>query len=75
MLTLCLACHAKVTRTFYVQGNWPEFLRTLWRAQHPEGHEQTELDFTVQPAPAKAIPLFEGVLTVELKRGVARTRS
>ena len=25
MLTLCLPCHAKVTRTLYVQDDWPEF--------------------------------------------------
>lgn len=75
MLTLCLACHAKVTRTFYVQDDWPEFLRVLWREQHPEGHEQTGLDFAVQPAPAKAVPLFEGVLAVEPKCRDARTRS
>ena len=29
MLTLCLACHAKVTQTLFVNKDWPEFLRTL----------------------------------------------
>ncbi len=32
MLTLCLACHAKVTRTLCLQDNWPEFLRVVERA-------------------------------------------
>ncbi len=40
MLTLCLACHAKVTRTLFVQDDWPPFLRELWREQHPDCHEQ-----------------------------------
>ena len=75
MLTLCLPCHAKVTRTFYVQNEWPEFLRILWREQHPEGHEQTGLDFAVQRAPARAVPLFDGILVVEPKRRVGRARS
>ena len=58
MLTLCLACHAKVTRTFLVQDDWPEFLRVLWREQHPEGHEQHALDFAAKLPPAKNVPLF-----------------
>ena len=45
MITLCLSCHARVSRTFYVQDDWPEFLRVLWREQHPEGNEQGELSF------------------------------
>ncbi len=53
LLTLCLACHAKVTRTQFVQDDWPPFLRLLWREQHPDGHEQTRLDFSKQ-APATA---------------------
>jgi hypothetical protein len=40
MITLCLACHAKVTRTRFLDGDWPELLRVLWREQHPEGKEQ-----------------------------------
>ena len=46
MLTLCLACHAKVTRTLFLQDDWPEFLRVLWREQHPKAHEQAALDFS-----------------------------
>ena len=59
MLTLCLACHAKVTRTLYLQDNWPEFLRVLWREQHPDCHEQSALDFTLMSPAAKRIPLFK----------------
>ena len=58
MLTLCLACHAKVTRTLYVQDDWPEFLRVLWREQHPDGHEQRALNFSAKLPPAKHMPLF-----------------
>ena len=62
MLTLCLACHAKVTRTLYVQDDWPEFLRVLWREQHPDGHEQRALNFSAKLPPAKHMPLFHDVL-------------
>ena len=59
MLTLCLSCHAKVTRTFHLQDDWPEFLRVLWREQHPDGHEQGTLNFNVFLPPALRVPLFE----------------
>lgn len=59
MLTLCLPCHAKVTRTIHVQNDWPGFLRLLWREQHPNGHEQTMLDFVVKKPAAKHLPMFE----------------
>ena len=62
MLTLCLACHAKVTRTLYVQDDWPEFLRVLWREQHPGGHEQSALNFSAKLPPAKHVPLFQDVI-------------
>jgi hypothetical protein len=58
MLTLCLACHAKVTRTLYVQDDWPEFLRVLWREQHPDGHEQSALSFAVRTPCATNMLLF-----------------
>ncbi len=61
MLTLCLACHAKVTRTQLVQDDWPPFLRLLWREQHPDGHEQTRLDFGKKSPAAKSVPLFAEV--------------
>ena len=58
MLTLCLPCHAKATRTFLVQNDWPEFLRVLWREQHPEGHEQRSLLFQITVQAAQNVPLF-----------------
>ena len=58
MLTLCLACHAKVTRTLFVQDDWPAFLRVLWREQHPEGHEQHALNFAAKLPAAMTVPLF-----------------
>jgi 5-methylcytosine-specific restriction endonuclease McrA len=58
MVTLCLACHAKITRTLNLQGAWPEFLRTLWREQHPNGHEQTALNFGLKLPAAPNISLF-----------------
>jgi hypothetical protein len=59
MLTLCLPCHAKVTRTFYVQDDWPGFLRVLWREQHPEGHERSALSFATTAPEAKNVLLFK----------------
>ena len=58
MLTLCLACHAKVTRTLFLQDDWPEFLRVLWREQHPDGHEQRALNFSLLLPAATDVPLF-----------------
>lgn len=58
MIALCLACHAKVTRTRYLRSEWPPLLRVLWREQHPKGHEQTLLNFSVKKTPAKLVPLF-----------------
>ena len=59
MLTLCLACHAKVTRTLHMQSHWPEILRVLWREQHPRGHEQSTLEFAPVGTCAMKVPLFE----------------
>ena len=58
MLTLCLRCHAKVTRTHYVQDDWPEFLRVLWREQHPGGQEQHSLQFNVNAPAPRMLRLF-----------------
>ena len=63
MIMLCLPCHAKVGRTQFLEKEWPELLRILWREQHPEGHEQTNLDFKVQSPAAEAVPLFEIVVS------------
>ncbi len=58
MITLCLPCHAKVSRTRYLRQAWPSLLRVLWREQHPKGHEQTGLDFLEKKPPVELIPLF-----------------
>lgn len=58
MITLCLACHAKVTRTRFLRQAWPPLLRALWREQHPKGHEQTALSFLEKRPPAKLGLLF-----------------
>jgi hypothetical protein len=58
MITLCLGHHAMVTRTQMLRKEWPELLRVLWREQHPEGHEQTTLNFAVKPVAVKRVPLF-----------------
>ncbi len=59
MISLCLACHAKVTRTQFLNREWPPLLRVLWREQHPKGHEQTALNFGAQKLPARTVPLFK----------------
>ena len=58
MIALCLACHAKVTRTQYLQREWPPLLRMLWREQHPKAHEQTALDFAGKRTPPRRVLLF-----------------
>ena len=59
MLALCPACHAKVHRTKAVLSAMPSLLLKLWREQHPQGHEQTQLIFTVRKPSATPVPLFE----------------
>ena len=60
MITLCLGCHAKVTRTLSLSADWPELLRVLWREQHPDAHEQLPLDFRAQTTPPpKPVLLFK----------------
>ena len=58
MLSLCPGCHAKVHRTEAVLSAMPPLILELWREQHPEGHEQVQLDFTSKKPAAKLIPLF-----------------
>ena len=48
MLALCPSCHAKVHRTKAVLSTVPPLPRELWREQHPKGHEQAQLDFTIK---------------------------
>ena len=68
MLTLCLPCHAKVTRTLFVRDDWPEFLRVLWREQHPEGHEQVAFNFCAPSRTARKVLLFEEMRVTEALR-------
>jgi hypothetical protein len=58
MISLCPGCHAKVGRTSVVLSELPPLLLILWREQHPEGHEQVMIDFTVKSKPAQSVPLF-----------------
>ena len=60
MLTLCPACHAKVTRTALLRADWSPLLRTLWREQHPNAHEQGRLDFRAPIPTLATTPLFAG---------------
>ena len=57
MIALCAGCHAKVHRTKVVLTEFPPLLLVLWREQHPEGHEQTYLDFNVRKPAAQRVPL------------------
>ena len=36
----------------------PPLMIQLWREQHPNGHEQTNLDFNVHEPAAEAVRLF-----------------
>jgi len=58
MISLCPACHAKVHRTKAVLSRMSPLLLELWREQHPNGHEQTMLDFKARGAAARKLPLF-----------------
>ena len=60
MISLCPACHARLHRTKTVLSTMPPLLLTLWREQHPDGHEQKNLDFRVKTKRAEAVPLFGG---------------
>ncbi|MBB5061408.1 hypothetical protein HDF16_006144 [Granulicella aggregans] len=58
MITLCLSCHAKVTRTLFLEEDWPELLRVLWREQHPKAKEQKFLNFKAQDGGRETLRLF-----------------
>lgn len=58
MISLCLKCHAKVGRTKLVLSEMPPLLLELWREQHPDGHEQTTLDFRTRMPSAESVSLF-----------------
>lgn len=59
MLSLRPGCHAKVHRTKAALAAMPPLLLTLWREQHPDGHEQTRLDFGKKGPVSEPVPLFE----------------
>jgi hypothetical protein len=69
MITLCLGCHAKVTRTQFLQDNWPQLLRVLWREQHPEGREETTLNFKMAIPLLLTEPLFDDEETSKFVAG------
>ena len=58
MISLCPGCHARIHRTKAVLSAMPPLLLKLWREQHPEGHEQVQLDFTSRKPAAKAVLLL-----------------
>jgi hypothetical protein len=58
MIALCPSCHAKVHRTKAVLFRMSPLLLELWREQHPNGHEQTMLDFKARQDAAQKVPLF-----------------
>ena len=53
----CRVC-AKIHRTKAVLSKMPPLLLELWREQHPEGHEQTALNFDPRKPSATHVPLF-----------------
>ena len=57
MLSLCPGCLAKIYRTNTVLSAMPPLLLELWREQHPNGHEQVQLNFTSKKPAAKLVPL------------------
>ena len=59
MISLCPSSHAKVHRTKAALSLMPPLLLQLWREQHPEGHEQANLNFDERTRPARAVPLFD----------------
>ena len=58
MISLCPGCQAKVHRTIAVLTEMPPLLLELWREQHPQGHEQTILDFKSEKPAASPVPLL-----------------
>ena len=58
MITLCAAHHAQVERLQVAAKPMSPLLLTLWREQHPEGHEQKMLRFETPLAPEEPGALF-----------------
>lgn len=65
MISLCLRCHAIVTRTHWMRRELPVLLLVLWREQHPDGLEQMMLNFRVLLPPAEAVRLFPNEAMLE----------
>lgn len=59
MVSLCPGCHAEVHRTKAALSAMPPLLLELWREQHPKGHEQVQLNFTLKSQAPKPVRLFE----------------
>ncbi len=58
MITLCAAHHAQVERLQVATKPMSPLLLTLWREQHPQGHEQKTLLFETHSAPQQPGALF-----------------
>ena len=65
MITLCAAHHAQVERLQVAAKPMSLLLLTLWREQHPHGHEQTTFRFNAQLDPQKIASLF----SAEVEKG------
>lgn len=59
MITLCAAHHAQVERLQMVAKIMSPLLLILWREQHPNGQEQTMLNFKANPALSEPVSLFK----------------
>jgi len=57
--TIAIACSGyRVGRTKCVLSEMPPLLLQLWREQHPAGHEQVMIDFSIWEKPAEPVALF-----------------
>jgi hypothetical protein len=59
LISLCPGCHAKVHHTAAVLNEMPSLLLRLWREQHPNGHEQTSLNFIAEQPKPRLVSLFD----------------
>ena len=59
MLSSCPACYPKVHRRKVVLYAMPPLLLLLWREQHPKGHEQRQLNFSLGEPAATRVSLFD----------------
>ena len=60
MITLCAAHHAQVERLQVAAKPTPQLLLVLWREQHPQGLEQTMLQFDTRSSCPEPVALFTG---------------